>query len=127
MYAGDDRTKEKEDHRYNSDAFDIVIAHEFGYVLGIKDGYNDSKTETIDSIMCDQFGNKNDIPQADRMATGVDIQKALDANKKISGNIGATNKDWRSRYFKKQRENDKNIYYIIHSYTFIFLDFIHIS
>ena len=82
MYAGDDRTKEKEDHRYNSDAFDIVIAHEFGHVLGIKDGYNDSKTETIDSIMCDQFGNKNDIPQADRMATGVDIQKALDANKK---------------------------------------------
>ena len=47
--------------------------------------------------------------------------------KKISGNIGATNKDWRSRYFKKQRENDKNIYYIIYSYTFIVLNFIHIS
>ncbi len=30
----------------------------------------------------DPSTNKNDIPQADRMATGVDIQKALDANKK---------------------------------------------
>lgn len=82
MYAGDDRDKEKEDHRYSSDAFDIVIAHEFGHILGIKDGYNDPKTETIDSIMCDQFGNNNDISQADRKATGADIQKALDAYKK---------------------------------------------
>ncbi len=53
MYVGDNREEEKEKNRFDSASFGIVITHEFGHVLGIKDGYNDSETKYIDSIICD--------------------------------------------------------------------------
>ncbi len=82
MYAGYDDSGNHPENRYNSNDFDIVIAHEFGQVLGIKDGYKDPETKDIDSIMCDEFGDRNAIKREDRKATDLDIEKALNAYKK---------------------------------------------
>jgi hypothetical protein len=57
---------------YSLGWFQIVAAHEFGHILGIKDGYADPATKNINSIMC---------KEALGFATNKDIQKALTAYK----------------------------------------------
>lgn len=59
----------------------IVAAHEFGHILGISDGYNNSDTKKIDSIMCDEYGGENNIRRSDRKATNIDLEMALRAYK----------------------------------------------
>ena len=84
LYAGDNRAANGSKHRYTSAQYNVVAAHEFGHILGILDGYNDSSTKNINSIMCDQWGNRNKISLKNRKATGRDIGKALDAYKSNS-------------------------------------------
>ena len=66
---------------YTEEDLEIVAAHEFGHILGINDGYNNSDTKKIDSIMCDQFGTENNIRYSDRKATNIDLEMALQAYK----------------------------------------------
>jgi hypothetical protein len=73
LYTGDSRSGSS--HRYSSANLKILAAHEFGHILGIQDGYNDKNTRNINSIMCDQWGERNGT----RKVTGLDIEKALDA------------------------------------------------
>ena len=77
LFVGDSRNGNS--NRYSKDNLKIVAAHEFGHILGIKDGYGSNKTKKINSIMCDQWGSYNNIDQSKRKATGKDIEKALDA------------------------------------------------
>jgi hypothetical protein len=77
LYKGDSRADKG--HRYSGDSFKVLVAHEFGHILGIADGYNNDSTENINSIMCDQWGSRNKIKVNKRKATGLDITKALDA------------------------------------------------
>jgi hypothetical protein len=58
-----------------------MATHEFGHILGIRDGYNSAKTETTNSIMCDPWEDINKIDRAKRKATRKDIAKALNAYK----------------------------------------------
>ncbi|MDR2714038.1 MAG: hypothetical protein LBB42_00675, partial [Coriobacteriales bacterium] len=82
---------------YSVSEFKLVAAHEFGHILGIKDGYVDAgspgtkKTAKYDSIMCDQYGDRNKDRKKlnaqvqgnhDKLkATGKDVSMALKAYK----------------------------------------------
>lgn len=69
----------------DADELQLRAAHEFGHIIGIEDGYNNNKTKTINSIMCDMYGERNATrygkSSGQLKATGKDIEKALDAYK----------------------------------------------
>lgn len=77
IYTGDSRTN----YNYSYDDFRITVAHEFGHILGIGDGYYNKDTQSLNSIMCDVWGDSNHISRKNRKATSLDIKKALDAYK----------------------------------------------
>jgi RHS repeat-associated protein len=67
---------------YSLNWYRIVVAHEFGHILGIGDGRFNISTKSINSIMCDEFGKYYSPPwDPYRKATYKDIQKALSAYK----------------------------------------------
>ncbi len=74
FYEGTEKQRTEED-------LEILAAHEFGHILGINDGYNNSDTKKIDSIMCDEYGRENNIRRSDRKATNIDLEMALRAYK----------------------------------------------
>lgn len=70
MYAGDNRNN-PDGNLYSFKNYQIVAAHEFGHILGIKGGYNNPKGRDAWSIMSKQWETGR--------ATLIDIQKALQA------------------------------------------------
>jgi hypothetical protein len=67
---------------YSRAYYMTMVAHEFGHILGIRDGYRDQSTMDINSIMCDPFvRSKPTTGYIGRKATYKDIQKALSAYK----------------------------------------------
>ena len=75
MFDGDRRASTRQNHKETLGDFKITAAHEFGHILGIKDGYNGYMTKYINSIMCDPYAERN----GSKRASEKDIEKALEA------------------------------------------------